>query len=132
MIKIDRTEESQQRNYLNEIKIMERLKHKNIVNLRNFWHETHSLEWIANKQRFGFKSEDSLQQFKVGQGDTFLFIAMEYCPLNLEQWLSTKRESKTKIELLDILNQIVNGLRYIHSENLIHRDLKVNFNKLII
>ncbi|MEE6475033.1 hypothetical protein FKM82_010584 [Ascaphus truei] len=53
-----------------------------------------------------------------------LFIQMEYCPLGtLRNWID-KMEMVDRNKSLEIFRQIIEGVVYIHSQNLIHRDLK--------
>ncbi|XP_075452604.1 interferon-induced, double-stranded RNA-activated protein kinase-like isoform X3 [Ascaphus truei] len=53
-----------------------------------------------------------------------LFIQMEYCPLGtLRSWID-KMEMVDRNKSLEIFRQIIEGVVYIHSQNLIHRDLK--------
>lgn len=59
----------------------------------------------------------------------FLYIALELCDSNLEQLIETnnvmRHEQRLKdYELVDILAQITQGIAYLHSLNIIHRDIK--------
>ncbi|NWS95508.1 E2AK2 kinase, partial [Mionectes macconnelli] len=55
-----------------------------------------------------------------------LFIQMEFCEKGtLEKWIRENRKDKHYHEMSqNIFIQIMKGVEYIHSENLIHRDLK--------
>ncbi|OWK10406.1 EIF2AK2, partial [Cervus elaphus hippelaphus] len=55
-----------------------------------------------------------------------LFIQMEYCDKGtLEQWINKRRGKEPDKDLaLEFFQQIVTGVHYIHSKDLIHRDLK--------
>lgn len=52
---------------------------------------------------------------------------MEFCEQGtLEKWIAKKREDQKYYEMAqNKFLQIVKGVQYIHSEKLIHRDLKV-------
>lgn len=59
----------------------------------------------------------------------YLYIEMELCSAKtLRKWIIQKNQNqdqKRKEESLSIFRQIVSGVEYIHSSNLVHRDLKV-------
>ncbi|KAJ3207892.1 hypothetical protein HDU67_007167 [Dinochytrium kinnereticum] len=53
-----------------------------------------------------------------------LFIQMQLCPFkDLRRWIG-ERERVERTENLEVLRQIVDGLVHVHSQNVIHRDLK--------
>ncbi|XP_020600739.1 eukaryotic translation initiation factor 2-alpha kinase 1-like [Orbicella faveolata] len=60
-----------------------------------------------------------------------LFIQMQLCTTTLRDWLVKRNENITvpdsqvdKAAIVDIFRQVVEGVRYIHSQALLHRDLK--------
>lgn len=55
-----------------------------------------------------------------------LYIQMELCKTSLKDWLETNRERNKEI-IKHRFHQIACGVDYIHSEGLMHRNLKVNF-----
>ena len=61
-----------------------------------------------------------------------LYIQMQLCQQTLRHWLSNRNAVKTELETIDlelsIFRQIVEGVHYIHSRNIIHRDIKVQNN----
>lgn len=69
-----------------------------------------------------------------GLSDTkYLYIQMELCDKTLKNWIDKRngldKDDKRRRDSLALAQQIVSGVAYIHSENLIHRDLKVSMNE---
>jgi serine/threonine protein kinase len=89
-----------QNGLLEEISIMEKMSHPNVISLkRKFIREQ---EIILLMPRFQYSLEQGLQRrLKLKE------------PLNIS-------------EIVDIFSKIVEGLLYIHSQGIAHRDLKVH------
>lgn len=51
---------------------------------------------------------------------------MEYMDLTLEKYISNNNNRLTLTERKNISNQVLQGLKYIHSKNLLHRDICPN------
>ena len=61
--------------------------------------------------------------------DQILFVFMTYCPLgDLNKYFWSKVLTRSKGlnlgEKIDIMEQVANGIAYLHSENVVHRDIK--------
>ena len=59
----------------------------------------------------------------------FLYIQMELCGKTLKTWIderNAERDLKRREMSQGIIQQILHGVEYIHSNKLIHRDLKVS------
>ncbi|KAI7805417.1 PKZ [Triplophysa rosa] len=71
----------------------------------------------------GTESSDPLNQSGV-----YLFIQMEFCEGGtLTTWIQERNintKQRIKREIHQIFHEIVSGVEYVHSQNLIHRDLK--------
>ena len=86
---------------LRELYIMNRIKHVNVINLLDF-----------NLSR------------ENGQ----LYLLMEYIPTDLSKFFHENRENPNIMNehfLKNISFQILNGLNYLHENNIIHRDIKL-------
>ncbi|XP_036979849.1 interferon-induced, double-stranded RNA-activated protein kinase-like [Acanthopagrus latus] len=99
---------------LQEVGTLSDLHHLNIVRYYTFWMEDSGY----NSTQFPYKSK-----YK------YLYIQMELCDGTLTAWIREKngqslQHSKRQEESLNIAQQIVTGVEYIHSMKHIHRDLK--------
>jgi len=61
----------------------------------------------------------------------YLYIQMQLCRKDtLKDWLKTNCETRDKTTIFDLFYQIVDAVEYVHSQDLIHRDLKVSLLKI--
>lgn len=102
-----------------EVKILAELDHKNIIRYYSSWVE---LDQSPKKD-----DEDDISFDESNESDNSmeltLFVQMQLCDETLKSWL--KKRKRIDPELVeDIFSQIITGTEYIHSKNLIHRDLK--------
>ncbi|NWW79060.1 E2AK2 kinase, partial [Climacteris rufus] len=90
-----------------------KLTHENIVRYHCSWKGYDHLQYSDSSQN----SDENIH---------CLFIQMEFCEKGtLEKWIAKNREDRMyRVMAHDKFLQIVKGVEYIHSEDLIHRDLK--------
>ena len=86
----------------NEIKIMKKLDHENVIKLYDFYQTSNNLYLIMDYINGGSLSE-YLAEYKLKKGSAFPQKIIQY-----------------------FVKQIVQGLIYIHSKNIIHRDIKLD------
>lgn len=75
----------------------------------------------------------NLQDKELGKKSAkmFLYIQMQLCKkMSLREWLKEQNKSRDTVRVLNIFQQIVNAVEYVHLQGLIHRDLKV-INKMM-
>uniref|UniRef100_A0A4W6CCA5 non-specific serine/threonine protein kinase n=1 Tax=Lates calcarifer TaxID=8187 RepID=A0A4W6CCA5_LATCA len=109
---------------LREVTALSDLQHENIVRYYNCW-----MEDSEYKQDCSEDSSSSSQSIS-NSSPQYLYIKMELCDTKtLKDWITemnkiTLQHSKRREQSLNIAQQIVSGVEYIHSKKLIHRDLK--------
>ncbi|XP_060025769.1 interferon-induced, double-stranded RNA-activated protein kinase [Lagenorhynchus albirostris] len=95
-----------------EVKALAMLDHANIVHYHSCW------------DGLDYDPEQSINSSR--SKTRCLFIQMEYCDKGtLKQWIDSRRgKEQDKRLALVFFEQITEGVHYIHSKQLIHRDLK--------
>ncbi|XP_042565507.1 interferon-induced, double-stranded RNA-activated protein kinase [Clupea harengus] len=106
-----------------EVRALARLEHPNIVRYHNSW-----IDNIACGN--GGCDSSSTPDSESNSTTEFLYIRMELCESNtLSTWIKERNkhpdpDPHRRPDALDITKQIVKAVVYIHSQQLIHRDLK--------
>nr|XP_061794480.1 interferon-induced, double-stranded RNA-activated protein kinase-like [Nerophis lumbriciformis] len=104
---------------LREILALSEFHHKNIVRYHTCWTEDGA-----------YKSDSPLPQSATNPSGQYLYIQMELCDTTtLRDWIDDMNTqnvepSQRRESCFDIVQQIVEGVEYIHAKTLIHRDLK--------
>ena len=69
--------------------------------------------------------ENIVKIFDICQEDQVLFMFMTYCPLgDLNRYFLSRSNELRLREKIDIMEQVANGIVYLHSRNVVHRDIK--------
>ncbi|XP_053316626.1 interferon-induced, double-stranded RNA-activated protein kinase-like [Spea bombifrons] len=101
-----------------EVKVLARLEHPNIV---RYYHSWTGMDVSSSTNS---SSSSASSDRAPGCKQECLFIQMELCENGtLKSWIE-RREKIHRNKSLAIFEQIVDGVEYIHSSKLIHRDLK--------
>ena len=87
---------------LREIKILKEVKHQNVVNLIEICHS--KATELRNRSSF--------------------YLVFEFCEHDLAGLLNNKNVKFNLGEIKKVMEQLLNGVYFIHSNKLLHRDLK--------
>ena len=96
---------------MREIKILKQLNHINIVNLVN----------IVTSQGASVGTTFTSSNDTQGRGQVFLVF--EYAEHDL-QGLLTRGLELNKAQFKCIVKQLIQGVAYLHSQGIMHRDIK--------
>lgn len=98
---------------------MSTMHHHHVVRYFQAWIEDGCTVELSSSE------EESTSDDSVKPNAT-LYIQMKFCPQTLSGLLESLRDSKTVLDTSTIwryFRQTVEGLRYIHGQNFVHRDL---------
>ncbi|KAM3929846.1 interferon-induced, double-stranded RNA-activated protein kinase-like [Leptodactylus fuscus] len=104
-----------------EVKALARLENQHIV--RYFY------SWLGQDEFPDSSDSSSSSSGFSRRTGIYLYILMELCEKgSLKKWITERNFGKNpkvnKPESLEIFRQIIEGVRYLHSQRFIHRDLK--------
>ncbi|XP_043463144.1 eukaryotic translation initiation factor 2-alpha kinase-like isoform X2 [Leptopilina heterotoma] len=116
-------------NYASELQQEESELSKNVEELivsKVHYDSTESIVFQTSEKR---KASESLniqdKKFDKKSAKMFLYIQMQLCKkMSLREWLKEQNKSRDTTRVLNIFQQIVNAVEYVHLQGLIHRDLK--------
>lgn len=107
---------------LKEVRILATLNHPNIVRYFHSWLEalrTSDVNLLKEVEEDQDEDLDS-EIIRMNGNQYYMCIRMEYCESNLTNYLQCQDRSKNESYRL----QLIQGLSYLHSKGMIHRDLK--------
>ncbi|GMS86430.1 hypothetical protein PENTCL1PPCAC_8605, partial [Pristionchus entomophagus] len=128
---------------LKEVRAMALLEHPSIVRYHCPWIEKASVggqheddmnmlmelekksdKPITEKERN--ERRDYFLKQRYNADSAFVYIQMQLCKKSLTKWLSANMDANLRgnFPTMSWFNQLVQGVKHIHTKNLIHRDLK--------
>jgi hypothetical protein len=126
-------------NVRKEISIMKQLNHKNVIKLYDTF-EKGNLANMSNKKSPSNGGVKEAEKNSGGVGDELLvqsaamvnlekppkiYIFMDYCMTNLEKLLKNAPDQRLRNWQANFyFKQLIDGLEYLHSLNIIHNDIK--------
>lgn len=117
-------------NIFKEVKVLARLNHKNIIRYYNAWieysnNENNEDELLDYDSSFSLENTQNStnNDNKEIASNLSLYIQMELCELTLYDYIKQKGKlNKNNID--KIMGGLINGIEYLHSNGIIHRDIK--------
>jgi len=123
---------------LKEVQILAKLQHNNIVRYYTSWIEfidtNNFIEKSISYDNITNSNYHEIIKRNKNNNDIptyypILFIQMEYCNMTLRDYIN-KRNINCKMVNNELenkyINEIITGVKYIHSKGIIHRDLNPN------
>jgi serine/threonine protein kinase len=100
---------------LQEIRILSKLNHSNVVQYFSSWAE-------LSKSEYNDESDEIVIKHPYSKC-YYLHLQMEYCNSDLKCFLEMRKQLDLQ-QSKHIFTQILNGVKYIHDQGIIHRDIK--------
>ncbi|KAF8363984.1 hypothetical protein PRIPAC_90907 [Pristionchus pacificus] len=113
---------------LKEVRALAKLDHMSIVRYHSTWVETPPDEWQYEEDVEILTRIHSVkyQLLNYNPNSVFIYIQMQLGIGDMAGWLRKHQtpESRPLLEMKSFFKQIVHGVKYLHDNNFIHRDLK--------
>ena len=110
-----------------EIKLLSHLDHKNIVRYYTSWIDNDAQSIIEQIDPVIQRNEEC-RLINIEDDDILnmpiLFIQMELCDYTLQDYINKMIQKDDINKRIEYFKEIVNGVSYIHENDIIHRDIK--------
>ncbi len=103
----------------NEIQLYSGLIHPNVVRYYSSWVDIDLTSIIEFNKTLDISEDEPINKLCP-----ILFIQMELCDMTLREYFLTQMEEDSLTIRMQYFKQILDGVEYLHSNNLMHRDLK--------